>query len=409
MSAELPNGRWSGVAQAAGLLGADGTPEPTIFARMTALAARTGSINLGQGYPDADGPHEVLESAVRAIRTGHNQYAPGPGIAELRHAVAEHQLRHRGLAFDPDTEVLVTTGATEAIAAAVLALTVPGDEVLVLEPFYDSYAAVIALAGAVRRTVRLHPPNESTHRWHLDPEELRAAVGPRTRVILLNTPHNPTGAVLTRAELEAVAAAAITHDAVVVTDEVYEHLVYDDAVHIPIATLPRMAERTLTISSAGKTFSVTGWKIGWACGPAPLVDAVLAVKQFLTYTSGAPLQPAIALALGLDDAIADLRASLQDRRDALCSGLRSAGFDVVVPEATYFVIADAAAVGASDAVAFCQELPRRAGVVAIPVTAFTTPGGGAARALTTHVRFAFCRSAQDIATACERLADTSWG
>lgn len=401
-------GRWSAVAHAAGLLGADGVPRATIFAQMTSLAAATGAINLGQGYPDADGPHAVLERAVAAIRSGHNQYAPGPGVHELRRAIAQHQERHRGLRWDPDSEVLVTTGATEAIAAAVLALTEPGDEVVTLEPFYDSYAAVIALAGAQRRTVRLHPPDATTDRWHVDPAEVLAVVGPRTRLVLLNTPHNPTGAVLTRAELEAFATAAIRHDAVVVTDEVYEHLVYDDAVHVPVATLPGMAGRTLTISSAGKTFSVTGWKIGWVGGPADLVDAVRAVKQFLTYTSGAPLQPAIALALELDDAIARLRAGLQDRRDALCRGLEAAGFDVVVPEGTYFVVADAAALGVQDAAVFCRELPERAGVVAIPVSAFTTPEGPAATALASRVRFAFCRSAQDIDRACRRLARADW-
>jgi len=404
----IPRGRWSAVARAAGLLGDDGAPQATIFARMTALAAATGSVNLGQGYPDADGPHEVLERAVAAIRSGQNQYAPGPGIASLRRAVADHQQRYYGLAVDPDREVLVTTGATEAIAAAVLALTEPGDEVLTLEPFYDSYAAVIGLAGATRRTVALRRPDAATPRWHLDPAEVRAAVGPRTRVILLNTPHNPTGAVLTREELAAVADAARAGDAVVVTDEVYEHLVYDGAPHVPIATLPGMAERTLSISSAGKTFSVTGWKIGWVTGPAPLVDAVRAVKQFLTYTSGTPFQPAIAHALGLDGAVADLRASLQERRDLLCDGLRRAGFEVLVPEGTYFAIADAAAVGADDAAAFCADLPTRAGVVAIPVTAFTTPGGPAATDLATLVRFAFCRSAGDIRTGCERLAAATW-
>ncbi len=401
-------GRWSAVAGAAGLLAADGTPRSTIFARMTALAVSTGSVNLGQGYPDVDGPHEVLERAVQAIRTGHNQYAPGPGVAELRRAVADHQARYYGLAVDPDSEVLVTTGATEAIAAALLALTEPGDEVLTLEPFYDSYAAVIALAGATRRTVALHPPDAATPRWHLDAAELRGAVGPRTRVILLNTPHNPTGAVLTRTELEAVADAARSCGAIVVTDEVYEHLVYDDAVHVPMATLPGMAERTVTISSAGKTFSVTGWKIGWVCGPAPLVDAVRAVKQFLTYTSGTPFQPAIAHALTLDGAVADLRTSLRERRDLLCAGLRRAGFDVLVPEGTYFAIADAASVGARDAESFCATLPERAGVVAIPVTAFTTPGGTAAADLVTLVRFAFCRSDGDIRTGCERLASARW-
>jgi N-succinyldiaminopimelate aminotransferase len=410
-SAATPPGRWADVARAAGLLSPDGTPRATIFARMSALAKQSGSINLGQGYPDADGPHEILERAVAAIRSGGNQYAPGPGIAALRRAIADHQGRHYGIDVDPDTEVLVTTGATEAIAAAVLALTEPGDEVVTLEPFYDSYAAVIALAGAVRRTIRLRRPDATTPRWHLDSADVRAAVGPRTRLILLNTPHNPTGAVLTRAELDVVAAAAREHNALVVTDEVYEHLVYDGAMHIPIATLPDMAGRTLTISSAGKTFSVTGWKIGWVCGPAALVDAVRAVKQFLTYTSGGPFQPAIAHALSLDGAIADLRASLETRRDALCAGLRGAGFDVSLPEGTYFAIADAGPLGFVDGASFCDALPGRAGVVAIPVSALTTApevdplGNDPFAAL---VRFAFCRSAADIATASARLAAARW-
>lgn len=408
MTPDSAPGRWPAVARAAGLLGGDGVPRPTIFARMTALAARTGAVNLGQGYPDADGPHEVLEAAVRAIREGHNQYAPGPGITALRHAVAAHQERHYGLVLDPDTQVLVTTGATEAIAAAVLALTEPGDEVVTLEPYYDSYAAVIALAGATHRTIRLRPPDATTARWHLDPEEVRAVVGPSTRLVLLNTPHNPTGAVLTRDELGAMSEAVLAHDALVVTDEVYEHLVYGQARHVPVATLPGMADRTLTISSAGKTFSVTGWKIGWATGPAPLITAALAVKQFLTYTSGAPFQPAIALALGLDGAVADLRAGLQARRDRLCEGLAAAGFDVLVPEGTYFVIADAAPLGEDHAAALCDDLPRRAGVVAIPVTAFTRPGGDAERTSASMVRFAFCRSTSDIDRAVERLAAADW-
>jgi N-succinyldiaminopimelate aminotransferase len=408
MPPPAPAGRWSSVARAAGLLGEDAIPRPTIFASMTALAARTGSINLGQGYPDKDGPHAVLERAVAAIQGGHNQYAPGRGEAELRRAIAEHVQRHRGIRLNPESEVLVTTGATEAIAAAVLALTEPDDEVVTLEPFYDSYAAVIALAGARRRTISLRPPDATTPRWHVDPAEVRSTIGRGTRLVLLNTPHNPTGGVLTRAELEVIAEAAIAHDAVVVTDEVYEHLVYDDAVHMPIATLPGMSERTLTISSAGKTFSVTGWKVGWACGPASLVDAVLAVKQFLTYTSGAPFQPAVALALSLDDAVTELRRSLQERRDALCEGLRAAGLDVAIPEGTYFVVADVAPLGFDDAAAFCRELPARAGVVAIPVSAFTTPGGRTASALASRVRFAFCRSAADIDEACRRLARTSW-
>lgn len=401
-------GRWAATAAGAGLLGADGVPRPTVFAEMTQLAHRTGAINLGQGYPDADGPAEVLEAAVAAIRGGRNQYAPGPGVGELRRAVAAHQDRCYGIALDPDTDVLVTTGATEAVAASVLALTEPGDEVVVLEPFYDAYAAVVALAGAVRRTVPLRPPAGPGERWRLDPQDLATAVGPRTRLILLNTPHNPTGTVLTPAELAAVADAATAVDAVVVTDEVYEHLTYDDARHVPIATLPGMAERTLTISSAGKTFSVTGWKVGWVTGPAPLVDAVRAVKQFLTYTSGAPLQPAVALALGLQDAVAELRRSLEERRDLLCAGLEAAGLEVFRPEGTYFAIADAAALGWEDAVAFCAALPERAGVVAIPVTAFTTPGGPAAAGMRSLVRFAFCRSRSDIERAAAQLAAARW-
>lgn len=401
-------GRWPAVAEAAGLLSPDGTARPTIFAVMTALATRTGAVNLGQGFPDADGPHEVLERAVAAIRDGHNQYAPGPGVAELRRAVADHQARHYGLTLDPESEVLVTTGATEAIAAAVLALTEPGDEVVTLEPFYDSYAAVIALAGARHRTIPLRGPDARSSRWHLDPADVRAAVGPRTRLILLNSPHNPTGAVLTTEELGEVAAAAHRHDALVVTDEVYEHLVYDDRVHVPIATLPGMLERTLTISSAGKTFSVTGWKVGWATGPAPLVAAALAVKQFLTYTSGAPFQPAVAHALTLDDAVTELRAGLQRRRDALAAGLRAAGFHVLPTEGTYFTVADASPLGEHDAAALCQELPARAGVVAIPVTAFTTSGGSAAREMASLVRFAFCRSAEDVERGVQRLAAAPW-
>jgi N-succinyldiaminopimelate aminotransferase len=401
-------GRWAATAAGAGLLGADGVPRATIFAEMTQLALRTGAVNLGQGYPDADGPAEVLERAVAAIRGGCNQYAPGPGTPELRRAIAAHQARAYGLRLDPDTDVLVTTGATEAIAASILALTEPGDEVVVLEPFYDSYAAVVALAGAVRRTVPLHPPTAPGGRWRLDPDDVAAAVGPRTRVILVNTPHNPTGAVLTRAELAVIAEAAAAVDAVVVTDEVYEHLTYGDARHVPFATLPGAAGRTLTISSAGKTFSVTGWKIGWVTGPAPLVDAVRAVKQFLTYTSGSPFQPAVAHALGLDDAVAELRRSLEERRDLLCAGLEAAGLDVTRPEGTYFAIADAAALGFSDAAAFCAVLPERAGVVAIPVTAFTTPGGPAAVATRSLVRFAFCRSRADIERAAEGLAAARW-
>ncbi len=299
----------------------------TIFTEMSALAIRTGAVNLGQGFPDRDGPPEVIARAVAALQSGANQYAPGPGIPSLRQAIARHQQRHYGLDLDPDSEIVVTTGCTEGIAAALLALVDPGDEVVVLEPYYDSYTAMITFAGGVRRPVTLRAPD-----FRLDPDELRAAVGPHTKLILLNTPHNPTGTVLTRAELEAVAAIAIERDLVVVTDEVYEHLVFDDREHVPLATLPGMWERTLTLSSAGKSYSFTGWKVGWATGPAELVGALLAAKQWLTFTSGAPLQPAVATALDdCPDFPTDLAGSLQARRDRLVAGLAVGRADAVRP------------------------------------------------------------------------------
>jgi N-succinyldiaminopimelate aminotransferase len=366
----------------------------TIFAEMSALAVRTGSVNLGQGFPDTDGPASMIESAVAAMRRGLNQYPPGPGTPELRQAIAAHQQRFYGQAVDPDTEVLVTTGATEAIAATMLALLEPGDEVVALEPYYDSYAASIAMAGGLRVPVTLEAP------YALDVEALRAAVTDRTRLILLNTPHNPTGAVLTAAELGAVAALAVERDLVVVTDEVYEHMTYDDVAHVPLATLPGMADRTLTISSAGKTFSCTGWKIGWAVGPADLVTAVRTAKQFLTYTSGAPFQPAVAGALGLpDEYYAGLRADLQTRRDLLCEGLADVGFGVHVPRGSYFVTADIRPLGWSDGVELCRELPKRCGVVAIPCQVFyDDPARG--RHL---VRFAFCKRPEVLSEAIRRL------
>lgn len=391
-------------------------PLPTIFAEMSALAVRTGAVNLGQGFPDVDGPESVKRAAVEAITAGVNQYPPGPGIPELRLAIAEHQQRHYGLAPDPDTEVLVTTGATEAIASALLALTEPGDEVLTLEPFYDSYAAVIALAGARHTTAPLVATADG---FRLDTDALRAAVTDRTRVILLNTPHNPTGAVLTRDELAAVAEVAERHDCLVVTDEVYEHLTYDGVAHVPFATLPGVAHRTLTISSAGKTFSFTGWKIGWITGPAPLVDAVRAVKQFLTYVSGAPFQPAVALALGLEttgspDAgwVRDLAGSLAARRDLLSTGLTEAGFDVVRPQGTYFVVADAARLlagplagrGLRDAADLCRALPGLTGVVGVPVGAFTREGSPADTALRTAVRFTYVKRPEVLTEATTRLS-----
>jgi N-succinyldiaminopimelate aminotransferase len=367
----------------------------TIFATMSALAAEHDAINLGQGFPDTDGPPEVLEAAVAAIRGGRNQYPPGAGVPELLDAIAVHQKRFYGIEVDPHTEVLVTVGATEAIAATVLALVQPGDEVVTFEPYYDSYAATIALAGGVRRTSVLRFPD-----FAVDEASLRAAFSSRTRLVLLNSPHNPTGKVFTRAELELVCALAREHDAWVVTDEVYEHLLFDGAEHLPVSTLPGMRERTLTISSAGKTFSTTGWKVGWVSGPAEAVAAVRAVKQFLSYVGSGPFQPAVAAGLALPDAVYDgLASSLAGKHDRLVEGLRRAGLAVSVPRGTYFVIADAAPLGALDALAFCLELPARAGVVGVPVSVFHDDPD-AARTL---VRFAFCKRDAVLDEACRRL------
>ena len=366
----------------------------TVFAEMSALAVATGAVNLGQGFPDTDGPAAVAEAAVAAIHDGVNQYPPGPGMPDLRLAIAEHQARFYGLAVDPATEVVVTTGATEAIAAALLGLVDPGDEVVALEPFYDSYAACIQMAGGVRVPVTLRAPD-----FRLDVDRLRAAVTDRTRLILLNTPHNPTGTVLTDAELSAVAELAVERDLVVVTDEVYEHMTYD-VPHRPIATFPGMRERTLTISSAGKTLSFTGWKVGWATGPASLVRAVLMAKQFLTFVSGAPFQPAVAVGLRLPDQFfADLRADLHRKRDRVCAGLREAGFEVYPPQGTYFITADVRPLGWTDGVEFCRALPQRAGVVAIPHQVFYDDVE-AGRPL---VRFAFCKRDEVLDEALTRL------
>jgi N-succinyldiaminopimelate aminotransferase len=363
----------------------------TIFTEMTALAERTGAINLGQGFPDHDGPEEVIAAAVAALRGGANQYAPLGGVPALRDAVREHQRRCYGL--EPE-DVLVTFGATEAIASALLALCEPGDEVIVIEPYYDSYPACITFAGATRRAVTLRPPD-----FALEAEPLRAAIeagGGRVRAVVVNTPHNPTGRVLNAAELGVLAGACIDHDLICISDEVYEHLVYDGE-HVPPATLPGMAERTLTISSVGKSFSFTGWKIGWCSGPASLVAATRAVKQFLTFAGGTPLQHAAAAALALPPRhLAALRDELRANRDVLCAGLRAAGWTVYVPAGTYFVNAD---VGA-DAVAFCGSLPERCGVVAIPTSAFYDDQSAAPNL----VRFAFCKRPGVIAEGARRLA-----
>lgn len=396
--------RWKDVAIAAGLAGGDGVVRPTIFAEMSALAARTESANLGQGFPDEDGPEWIREAAIDAIREGENQYPPGRGITALREAIAAHQARHYGIALDPDTEVLVTAGATEALTAAILALVEPGDEVLTLEPFYDSHAAAIAMAGATHTTAPLVPYEGG---FRLDIEAMRAAVTDQTRLILVNTPHNPTGTVLSRDELQAIAEEATRVDAVVVTDEVYEHLTFDGTIHVPFATLPHMRERTITISSAGKTFSLTGWKIGWATGPAHLIEAVLAIKQFLTYTGGAPFQPAIARALTEGDAdITQLRDTLNARRERLVAGLEQAGFTTVRPAGTYFVCADASpflSAGVPDGAAFARWLPEHVGVACVPLAAFCRDGSATAAHLRNWVRFTFVKDDATLATALERL------
>ena len=363
----------------------------TVFTEMSALALSTGAINLGQGFPDTDGPPAVVQAAVDALRSGENQYAPLPGVPVLREAVFEHQHRYYGL--DPE-DVLITFGATEAIAASLLGLCEPGDEVVVLEPYYDSYAACIGFAGATRSPVTLRPPD-----FTVDPDALRAAITPRSRLLLLNSPHNPTGRVLDRSELELLATACVEHDLVCVCDEVYEHLVFDGE-HVPLATLPGMAERTLTISSVGKSFSFTGWKIGWCSGPASLVAATRTVKQFLTFAGGTPLQHASAAALRLPPSeLERLRDDLRLRRDQLCAGLDAAGLRPLVPAGTYFVNAD---VG-TDAVQWCRELPERCGIVAIPTSVFYDDK----QAASTLARFAFCKRPEVIAEAVRRLVSVT--
>ncbi len=377
----------------------------TVFAEMSALAVATGSINLGQGFPDTPGPAEVLDVARAAIGTMADQYPPGPGIPELRAAIAAHVERFRGLTHDPDTEVLVTAGATEALTAAMLALVEPGDEVVVFEPVYDSYAAAVAMAGGVLRPVPLTPPPADTDggTWTFDPADLRAAVTPRAKLLLLNTPHNPTGKVFTPAELGLVAEVVLGAGLLVVSDEVYEHLVFDGAQHVSAATLPGLRDRTLVVGSGGKTFSTTGWKVGWVCGPAPLVAAVRTAKQFLTYVNAGPFQPAVAAGLALPDAyFTGIARDLQRRRDVLVAGLRAAGLPTVSPEATYFATVDVRGVQPDgDGLAFCRALPERAGVVAVPAGAFwTAEHAHLGRHL---VRFAFCKRDEVLDEAVARL------
>jgi N-succinyldiaminopimelate aminotransferase len=367
----------------------------TIFAEMSARAVATGSINLGQGFPDEDGPREIAQAAADAIMGGRgNQYPPGAGIPELRVAIAAHQQRWYGLSCDPETEVLVTAGATEAIAAALIALVEPGDEVIAFEPYYDSYAADIAMAGGTRVPVTLRPPS-----FRPDLDQLGAKITARTRLILLNTPHNPTGTVFTHEELGQIARLAVEHDLLVITDEVYEHLVYDGR-HHPLVQFPGMRERTVSISSAGKTFSFTGWKIGWVTAVPELVGAVRTAKQFLTYVSGGPFQYAVAEALTLPDSyFTGLRDDLRAKRDLMAEGLRELGFTVYQPDGTYFVTTDIAPLGESDGIEFCRALPGRAGVVAIPSAVFYDDK----QAGRTQVRFAFCKRAAVLREALTRL------
>ena len=395
---QLP-GAWRRTARGAGLLGPGDVPAPTIFAEMTALAVQTGAVNLGQGFPDEDPPAEVLAAAHEAIAAGANQYAPGRGVPVLLDAVAAHQRRFYGIELDPAREVLVTAGATEALAATILALVdSPTDEVVVFEPYYDSYAACVALAGATLVPVPLRFPD-----FQPDLDELARAVTDRTRLIIVNDPHNPTGAVFSAEARAEIVRLAERHDAWIVTDEVYEHLVFDGA-HVPLATLPGAAERTLSISSGGKTFSATGWKVGWVTGPADLVDAVLTVKQFLTYTNATPFQHAIAAGLALPGAyFAGIAAALRAKRDLLAAGLHDAGYAVSPAAGTYFTVADASheLEPGQDAGDFCRALPGRVGVAAIPLTAFVSPAHRSEYA--SLVRFAACKRLEVIAEASARL------
>lgn len=372
-----------------------------IFAAMSALAARVGAVNLGQGFPDEDGPAAMLDAARQAITDGVNQYPPGAGILALRQAVAAQRLRRYGMQFDPETEVLITVGASEAIAASVLGLVEPGSDVLVIEPAFDTYAPVIAMAGCNRITVALVPDGQG---FALDVDALRAAITPRSRAVIVNSPHNPTGMVLSDADLRALAGVAVEADLLVISDEVYEHLVYDETRHLPIATYPGMAARTVTISSAAKMFNCTGWKIGWACGATDLIAGVRAAKQYLSYVGGAPFQPAVAYALNTEDAWVDaLRDSLQVKRDALAGALTDIGFAVHDSAGTYFLCADPRPLGFSDSAAFCAELPTRAGVAAIPMSAFCDPHSGHAEKWNHLVRFAFCKRQETLDEAIRRL------
>jgi N-succinyldiaminopimelate aminotransferase len=369
----------------------------SVFGVMSARAAATGSVNLGQGFPDVDGPRRIAERAAEAVLAGQgNQYPPAAGIPELRHAVARHQQRFYDLAYDADTEVLITAGATEAITAALLALLEPGDEVIAFEPYYDSYVANIAMAGATRVPLTLRAPD-----FRPNLAELESKITGRTRLLLLNSPHNPTGMVLTRAETEAIAKIAISRDLLVITDEAYEHLTFG-AEHIPLATIDGMRGRLVSVGSAGKTFSFTGWKVGWATATADLISAVRTTKQFLTFVSSGPFQYAVAEALGLPGRYyTDMAADLRAKRDLMVEGLREIGFTVYPPDGTYFITTDISGLGERDATEFCLTLPDRAGVVAIPSAVFYADHPDEGR---TMVRFAFCKRPEVLKEALSRLS-----
>ena len=355
----------------------------TIFTEMTRLALQHSAINLGQGFPNFDGPEFIKEAAIAAIRAGHNQYARMTGIPELNRAIAEHQRRFYDLRYDPDSEITVYSGATEAICAVFQALCDTGDEVVLVEPFYDSYRASITMAGAVPRVVTLRAPDFSYR-----PEELEAAITPKTRAILLNSPHNPSGKVFSMSELEHIAALCREHDLIAVTDEVYEHLVYEGT-HVPLATLPGMRERTVLISSSGKTFSFTGWKVGHTCAPPAISAALRCAHQFVTFCTATPLQHALARAfVADDDFFTGLTAEYRARRDRLCDGLREIGLGVLSPAGTYFVMTDIRPLGYTDDLEFCRMLPEKIGVAAIPPSSFYV-NQHEGRHL---VRWAFCKT-----------------